>query len=46
MAIKILMTVTTIMMKIMIKQNYIKEIVTGAPYDTQHQSNAHSKTVL
>ena len=31
------------MMKIMMKYNYIKEIVTGAPNDTQHQSNAHPK---
>ena len=38
--------VTTIMMKIMTKYNSIKEIVTGAHNDTQHQNNAHPKTVL
>ena len=38
------MVVTTIMMKIMMKYNSIKEIVTGAPIDTQHQNNAHSKS--
>ena len=37
------MIVTTIMMKIMMKLKYIKEIVTGAPNDTQHQNNAHPK---
>ena len=36
MAIKIPITVTTIMMKIMIKQNSIKEIVKRAHNDTQH----------
>ena len=30
----------------MIKHNYIKEIVAGTPNDTQHQNNAHPKTVL
>ena len=30
------MIVTTIMMKIMMKYNSIKEIVTGAPSDTQN----------
>ena len=44
MAIKIQMIVTTIMMKIMMKQNSIQETVTGAPNDTQHQNNAHPKT--
>ena len=32
------------MMKIMMKLNSIKEIVTGASNDTQHQNNAHTKT--
>ena len=32
------------MMKIMMKYNYIKEIVTEAPNDTQRQNNAHPKT--
>ena len=45
MAIKIQMIVTTIMVKVMMQQNSIKEIVTGAPYDIQHQSNANLKTV-
>ena len=40
------MIITTVMMKIMMKYNSIKEIVTGAPNDTQHQNNAHPKTVL
>ena len=35
---------TTIMMTIVMKYNSIKEIVTGAPNDTQHQNNAHQKT--
>ena len=35
------MIVTTIMMKIMMKYNSIKEIVTVALNDTQHQNNAH-----
>ena len=38
------MIVTTITMKIMMKLNSIKEIETGAPYDTKHQNNAHPKT--
>ena len=40
------MIVTTIMMKIMMKYDLIKEMVTGVPNDTQHQNNAHPKTVL
>ena len=44
MAIEIPMIVTTIMIKIMMKYNYIKETVTGAPNDTQRQNNAHPKT--
>ena len=32
------------MMTIMMQQNYIKEIVTWAPNNTQHQNNAHAKT--
>ena len=32
------------MIKIMMEYNHIKEIVTGAPNDTQHQNNAHPKT--
>ena len=39
---KIQIIVTTIMMK----YNYIKKIVTGAPNDTQHQNNAHPKSSL
>ena len=34
------------MMKIMMKKNSIKEIVAGAPNDTQLQNNAHPKPVL
>ena len=37
------MIVTAIMMKIMMKYNYTKEI---APNDTQHQNSTHPKTVL
>ena len=37
MVIKMQIIVTTIKMKIMMKYNSIKEIVTGAPNDTQHQ---------
>ena len=37
MAIKIPMIVTTIIMKVMMKYNYIKDVVKGAPSDTQHQ---------
>ena len=37
------MIVTTTMMTIMIEYNSIKEIVTGAPNDTQQQNNAHAK---
>ena len=37
------MIVTTIMMKIMMKYDSIKGLVTGAPNDTQHQNNAHPK---
>ena len=33
--------VTTTMMKIMKKYNFIKEIVKWAPNDTQNQNNAH-----
>ena len=33
------MIATTIMMKIMMKYNSIKEIITGAPSNTQHQNN-------
>ena len=29
-----------------ITMNYIKEIVTGSPNDTQHQNKAHPKTRL
>ena len=36
MAIKILVIVTTIMIKIMMKYNSIYEIVTGVPDDIQH----------
>ena len=43
---KIPLIVTTIMMKTMMKYNYTKEIVKGAPNDTQHQDNAHPKPVL
>ena len=32
------------MMKIIMHKNSIKEIVTGAPNDTHHQSNAHPKS--
>ena len=32
------------MIEIMMKYNSIKEIVTGAPNDTQHKNNAHPKT--
>ena len=32
------------MMKIIMKYNSIKEIVTGAPNDAQDQNNAHPKT--
>ena len=32
------------MMEIMMKYNSIKEIVTGAPNDTQHQNNAYTKS--
>ena len=46
MAIKIPIMVTAIVMKIMMKYNSIKEIVTGAYNYTQHQNNAHQKTVL
>ena len=31
------------MMKIMMKYNSIREIVTGAPNDTEHQNNTHPK---
>ena len=31
------------MMKIMMKYNFIKEIVTDASNDSQHQNNAHPK---
>ena len=30
-------------MKMMMKEDFIKEIVTGAPTDIQHQNNAHLK---
>ena len=33
-------------MKIMMRYNFIKKIVTGAPNDNQNQNNAHPKTVL
>ena len=33
------------MMKIMMKYNSFKEIVTGAPNDTQHQNNAQWVTI-
>ena len=36
MAIKIPMIVTTIMMKIMMKYNSLKEMLTAAPNDIQH----------
>ena len=32
-------------MKIMMKLNSIKEIVTGAPNDAQHHNNAHPKNI-
>ena len=43
---KTTMIATTIMIRIMMKQNSIKEIVTEASNDTQNQNNAHQKTVL
>ena len=30
-------------MKVMMHYNSIKELVKGAPNDTQHQNNAHQK---
>ena len=38
------MIVTTIMMKVIMKSNYIKGIVKGAPNATQHHNNANPKT--
>ena len=46
MTTKIPMVVTTIMMKIMMIYNSIKEIVKRAHNDIQHQTNAHQKKVL
>ena len=37
------MIVTIFIVKIMMKYKSIKEIVTGAPNDTQHQNNTHTQ---
>ena len=46
MDVKVPIIVATIMMKVMMKYNSIKEIVRGAPNDTQHQSNVPQKPAL
>ena len=43
-AIKITIIATTLMMKILMKYNFIKEIVKGAHNDTQHQNSTHPRT--
>ena len=35
--------VTNVMMKIMMKKNFIKEIVKGAHNDTQHKNSTHPR---
>ena len=42
--IKIIIIVATVMMKIMMKWNSIKEILKGAHNDTQHQNSARLRT--
>ena len=44
MATQIVIIVTTIMMKLIIKYNSVKDVVKVAPNDTQHQNNAHPKS--